>query len=170
MIYYLSLGSNLGNRKKNLERAVSFLKGIGKILKVSSIYETDPVSMEESSGKFLNIVLSIEYSKKPYELLIKIKEFEKKMGRDIKYSHNKPRKIDIDILIAGNHSISTEILTVPHKKMTERAFVMIPLNEIAPDLIHPVRKISVRKISGNLEDQKKVVKLGDFPFLTNQKK
>ena len=108
MKYYMSLGSNLGNRKNNLQKAISFLRKKGKISKISSVYETEPVSMNISAKKFLNLVLSIESTLDPFKLLSKIKEFEKKMGRNLENSKNKPRTIDIDILIAGNQILNTE--------------------------------------------------------------
>ena len=100
--YYLSLGSNLGDRGANLQKAVSFLKKVGRILKVSAIYETAPVDMEPGTGHFYNLVLCAVSRLAPLQLLGRIKEFEKSMGRDISNSHKRPRVIDIDILLAGD--------------------------------------------------------------------
>ena len=162
MLYYLSLGSNIGSRKIYLQQAIVFLKKAGNILKISSVYETEPVSMNVPSKKFLNVVLSIEYPLDPLKLLSKIKKFEREMGRNLINSHNKPRTIDIDILMAGDLILNTEKLTIPHREMTRRAFVLIPLNEIAPELIHPVEKIPIKKILNNLKNQKRVLKINHF--------
>jgi 2-amino-4-hydroxy-6-hydroxymethyldihydropteridine diphosphokinase len=153
MKYYLSLGANLGDRKSNLEKAVSFLKEVGVILKVSTIYETEPVDMALGTNNFYNLVLCVESEISPALLLSKIKEFEKSMGRDINNSHKLPRPIDIDILLAGDLILNREDLIIPHKEMARRAFVLVPLVEIAPDLMHPVLKKPVIDILQNLEPQ-----------------
>ena len=159
MIYYLSLGSNMGDRSANLQKAIGFLEGIGDILKVSSIYETEPVGMDtaEKVENFYNLVLSFRTEIPPMILLKEIKEFEKRMGRDIAHSLNLPRVIDIDILLADSLVLNTRDLVIPHKKMTKRAFVLIPLNEIAPEVIHPVLKEPVKEILAKLHS-KDVVK------------
>lgn len=148
MIYYLSLGSNQGDKTANLNKTIDFLQGIGDIGEVSSLYETEPVGMEAGIENFYNLVLCIQIpsSLSPFDLLREIKEFERRMGRDIAHSHNLPRIIDIDILLAGDRVINTEELVIPHQEMTKRAFVLIPLNEIAPEVVHPVLKKPVKEI------------------------
>ncbi|UCH95020.1 MAG: 2-amino-4-hydroxy-6-hydroxymethyldihydropteridine diphosphokinase [Candidatus Aminicenantes bacterium] len=146
MIYYLSLGSNVGDKAANIKKAIDFLQGIGDILEVSFLYETEPVGMKNNAGDFYNLVLGVRTSLAPVDLLLQIKEFEKHMGRDIAYSHNLPRTIDIDILLAGDQVINSEELVIPHKEMTKRAFVLIPLNEIAPEVVHPVLKKPIKEI------------------------
>jgi len=132
---YLSLGSNLGNKKQNLRNAVSAIQQkIGKILAESSIYESDAVGFEGNS--FLNQVIKIETTLFPEVLLQKIEEIEKKLGRTHKtvFKNQKPiysnRIIDIDILLYDDLQIDTETLTLPHPRMFEREFVMKPLKEI----------------------------------------
>lgn len=149
MIYFLALGSNMGDRRSNMEQAIALLERIGRVLKVSSIYETTPVAMAPDAGNFYNLVLSLDSDLSPYELLKVIKEIEKKMGRDVTTpaaSHNKPRTMDIDILLAEEQVINTEDLTIPHKEMHRRDFVLVPLNEIAPPVIHPVLKQKISEI------------------------
>lgn len=156
MLYYLALGSNLGDRLSNIEEATDFLNSIGKVLKVSSIYETLPVGMEDGAGNFYNLVLLLDSNLSPHELLKAVKGCEKKMGRDISSpaaSHNKPRSIDIDILLAEDRIIETEILSIPHKEMHKREFVLVPLNEIAPAVIHPVLNKSITEILSRLTGQ-----------------
>ena len=162
MIYYLSLGSNLGDKIANLQKAVHFLEELGDLLKTSSIYETEPVGMdvtEEEVENFYNQVLCFQTNYPPAVLLKKIKAFEKRMGRDISRSHNLPRTIDIDILLAGNRVVNSSQLVIPHKKMTERGFVLIPLNEIAPDVVHPLLKQPVNRLLSCLHTTERVRKV-----------
>ena len=161
MIYYLSLGSNQGDRTTNINKAIDFLRGIGDIEEVSSLYETEPVGMETGTGNFYNLVLCMQIpsSLSPIDLLREIKRFEKRMGRDIAHSHNLPRTIDIDILLAGDRVINTEELVIPHKEMTKRAFVLIPLNEIAPGVVHPVLKQPIKEVLEHLPAKYKACKV-----------
>lgn len=156
MLYYLALGSNLGDRLSNIEEATDFLNSIGKVLKVSSIYETLPVGMADGAGNFYNLVLLLESNLSPHELLKAVKGCEKKMGRDISSpaaSHKKPRFMDIDILLVEDLIIENEILSIPHKEMHKREFVLVPLKEIAPTLIHPVLNQSITEILSSLTGQ-----------------
>jgi 2-amino-4-hydroxy-6-hydroxymethyldihydropteridine diphosphokinase len=146
MIYYLGLGSNMGDRLSNIRQALGFLKTEGTILKISSIYETEPMGMAEGTEKFYNLAISFDSALSPPSLLKTIKNFEKSMGRDLNDSSNKPRTIDIDILLAESQIINTESLTIPHKEMAFRGFVLIPLNEIAPDVFHPVLDKKIKEI------------------------
>jgi 2-amino-4-hydroxy-6-hydroxymethyldihydropteridine diphosphokinase len=154
MDYYLSMGSNMGKRKANLDAAISFLKGIGEILKVSSIYETVPVDMPPGSDNFYNQVLGLKSTVLPIGLLKEIKKFEKSMGRDMRHSHKRPRTIDIDILLAGDVILDEKNLVIPHREMHKRAFVLVPLTEIAPTLLHPLLKKPVKDLLQNLKPQK----------------
>lgn len=156
MIYYLSLGSNLGDRRSYLKRAVAFLKGRGTLQKMSAVYETSPVFMTPGASDFLNQVVCLKSDDSPPELLRLIKEFEKSMGRDIERSHNKNRTIDIDILLANRSIYNSPALTVPHPKMADRAFVLIPLAEIAPRLRHPVLRQTIGEILKSLKITDKV--------------
>jgi len=161
MIYYLSLGSNQGDKTANITEAIDFLQGIGEIEEVSSLYETEPVGMETGTGNFYNLVLCMQIpsSLSPIDLLREIKGFERRMGRDIAHSHNLPRIIDIDILLAGDQVINTEELVIPHQEMTKRAFVLIPLNEIAPGVVHPVLKKPVKEILEQLPAKNKMYRV-----------
>ena len=161
MIYYLSLGTNQGDKTANINKAIEFLRGIGDIEEVSSLYETEPVGMETGTENFYNLVLCIQIpsSLLPFDLLREIKEFERRMGRDITRSHNLPRTIDIDILLAGDLVINTEELVIPHQEMTKRAFVLIPLNEIAPGVVHPLLKKPVKEILKQLPAKYKMYRV-----------
>jgi 2-amino-4-hydroxy-6-hydroxymethyldihydropteridine diphosphokinase len=158
MIYYLSLWSNQGDKTANINKAIDFLQGIGNIEEVSSLYETEPVGMEAGTGNFYNLVLCMQIPStlSPVDLLREIKEFERRMGRDIAHSHDLPRIIDIDILLAGNQEINTEELVVPHQEMTKRAFVLMPLHEIAPQVVHPVLNKSIKELLEQLPAKNKM--------------
>lgn len=132
---YIGIGTNIGDRKKNLLDALEHLKGNEKTIvkNVSSIYETEPVGYTEQDA-FLNIVVEIETELDPFELLAFTSSIENTMGRK-RLIHWGPRIIDLDILIYSNQKIDMEKLTIPHPRIQERAFVLIPLMEIAPGLL-----------------------------------
>ncbi len=136
IIAYLGLGSNLGDRQANLESALEQLSEKVSIVSISSVYETDPVGYEEQP-RFLNAVLSAETELPPVELLRFIKDVECELGREYSFP-NAPRVIDIDILLYGDRVIDSPELTVPHPRLSERAFVLVPLVEISPRTRHPL--------------------------------
>lgn len=131
---YLGLGSNIGNKKENIEKALGLLEAYEdiRITAVSSYYETDPVGYLEQDC-FLNIAVTIETSLKPKQLLCCCNEIENqlKRKREIRWG---PRTLDVDILLYENYFSQDEELTIPHPRMCERSFVMIPLYEIAKDI------------------------------------
>jgi len=133
---YLGLGSNLGDRQANLDRALEFLGQRLRIKKVSSIYDSEPVGNIEQP-RFLNLVCKVSTNLPPMALLALGKGIENKLGRWGGPSGS-PRTIDIDILLYGDEVMETPELTIPHPRMTKRAFVLVPLVEIAPDVVHPV--------------------------------
>ncbi|WP_144513499.1 2-amino-4-hydroxy-6-hydroxymethyldihydropteridine diphosphokinase [Bacillus sp. FJAT-22090] len=136
-IAYVSLGSNIGNRLHYLQRAVQLLRESSRIEveKVSSIYETDPVGYVDQSP-FLNMVVELKTSLSPHELLKKCNEIEAELGRT-REIHWGPRTVDLDILLYNEEIMKTESLLIPHPRMTERGFVLIPLVEINPVLTEP---------------------------------
>ena len=160
MKYYLSLGSNLGDRKKNLIKAIHLLmnKGI-KITKISSIYLTQPVEFLDQNW-FYNLVVEAEAKFQPFELLNLIKEIEKEMGRKTVIEKG-PRNIDIDIILAEERIIKSEKLRIPHPKMHLRNFVLAPLNEISPDVIHPELNKNIKTLFAQSQDNSVVKKLND---------
>ena len=145
---YLGLGSNLGDRKQNLARALELLSQHLKIEQVSSIYETEPVGYEQQP-LFLNAVCRISTELDPEKLLRLAKEIEAKLGRTPSFP-NAPRPIDIDILLYGDEVFSDKELTIPHPRLAERAFVLVPLAEMAPDLVHPENRKTIRNLLGDL--------------------
>jgi 2-amino-4-hydroxy-6-hydroxymethyldihydropteridine diphosphokinase len=161
-IVFISLGSNIGDREKNLRAAIAALSELGvQIKKVSSIYETEPVDLLEQPW-FLNCVVEGETTVPPAELLRELRALEKCMGSK-KLVARGPRLIDLDILVYGRQTINMPELQVPHPRMHLRRFVLAPLAEIAPDLKHSSwsgtaahllattdDKSAVKKISGDL--------------------
>lgn len=141
---YLGLGSNLGNRRDNLNRALDFLSQRLRVERISSIYDTEPVGNVEQP-RFLNLVCQVYTRLAPKELLILVKSIESKLGRTFSKS-NAPRPIDVDILFYGELVIETPELVIPHRRLAERAFVLIPLAEIAPDLVHPVAGKTIKEL------------------------
>ncbi len=133
---FLSLGSNQGNRENFLRQALAALTEFCQITAVSRVYETDPVDYEVQP-RFLNLVLSAETKLLPEALLVAVKGIEGRLGRapSVRFG---PRPIDIDILLYDKLVLETKVLTIPHPRLFERAFVLVPLGEIAPDAVHPV--------------------------------
>ena len=135
---FLSLGSNLGDRKAYLKKAFSLLgEGGFSLEKVSSLYETSPEGCEEGAKKFLNLVSSGFWKKDAHALLALCKQAETALGRPPDHPHWVSRVADIDILLFGEEKLFSETLTVPHPLALQRRFVLEPLAEIAPDLIFP---------------------------------
>lgn len=136
---YLLLGSNLGDRCAMLKRTVAqvqLLDGVSAT-RMSSLYESDAIEMDEDNPPFLNQVLEMAYAYSPTQLLAELEMIERGLGREGKGKY-RSRLIDIDILLFGNISLNSELLIIPHPKMLTRAFALVPLLEIAPDLEYPV--------------------------------
>jgi len=141
---YLALGSNIGNRQGNLSKALQRLREIVDIYKISSVYETEPVGYLDQP-RFLNMVCYGQTTSSPDGLLRSTKAIEEALGREPSF-RNAPRPIDIDILLYDNLRLETEQLTIPHPRMSERAFVLVPLVEIAPTAIEPVSGKTAREL------------------------
>lgn len=156
---YLSLGSNIGNRRKFIELAVRSIKDFCKVIKISSVYETEPWG-KPNQPKFLNLCLLAETDLQPKQLLRKLKKIEVDLGRT-KTAKWAEREIDIDILFYENLILNEADFTLPHPRIEERAFVLIPLNEIAPDFIHPVSQKSIRAQAKNIDSEgvKKLIQI-----------
>ena len=141
---YLGLGSNLGGRQSNLLQALQYIQTRVFIKRVSSFYETDPVGYADQP-KFLNAVCYVETELSPKDMLQFIKWIEKRMGRADSF-RNAPRVIDIDILFYNDMAVTGDDLQIPHSRLHERAFVLVPLAEIAPELVHPILNVTVEQM------------------------
>jgi 2-amino-4-hydroxy-6-hydroxymethyldihydropteridine diphosphokinase len=147
---FLSLGSNLGDRAALLNEALDRLETAGiRVVRRSSIHETEPQDYLDQP-RFLNMAIEVETDLTPRELLAAIQKIETEMGRQRTIPKG-PRTIDIDILFYANQVIATPALEIPHPRLTERNFVLDPLQEIAPDLRHPVTGKTVRELRAALQ-------------------
>ena len=155
---YLSLGTNQGEKLQNLQDAVDDIgKNIGHINKISSVYSTK--SWGFSGNDFLNICLEVTTSMVPDHLINALLEIERTLGRERSNSKSyQSRKIDIDILLYNEETILSKKLIIPHPRMLDRKFVLVPLSEIAANVIHPVEKISIFKCLQNCTDATEVTK------------
>ena len=158
-VVYLGLGSNLGNRQENLDKALDFLAQRLRIDQVSSVYDTEPVGPIDQPH-FLNLVCRVYTKLAPMDLLALAKGIENKLGR-VFGEPDAPRPIDIDILFYGDQIIETPELVIPHPRLAERAFVLVPLAEIAPDLVHPVSVKTVKELLKDVTEVQGVLKWED---------
>lgn len=157
---FLGLGTNLGDREANFKKAVeSIIENIGPVVLLSSVYETEPWGFR-SEDLFLNMVAEIETNLKPSGLLGRILMIEANMGRLRDGKGYSSRIIDLDILLFGEKIIEKPGLVIPHPKLHERRFVLVPLCEIAPDLIHPVLKKDFKTLLKECKDNGKIRKFG----------
>jgi 2-amino-4-hydroxy-6-hydroxymethyldihydropteridine diphosphokinase len=156
---FLGLGTNLGDRKKNLQIALEKIhENIGPVIVSSSLYETDPWGFV-SENKFLNMVAEVKTDLTPSGILGRILMIETLLGRTREGKGYRSRIIDIDILFYQSRIIKKKVLQVPHPGLADRRFILEPLCEIAPDLIHPVLNKSIRELLTDCTDTTIVTKL-----------
>ncbi len=159
---YLSLGSNVGDREPQLRDAIARLEAAGRVLSVSSFYETEPVEVTEQ-GWFLNCAVALETTATAERLMTELLLIEQRMGRQ-RVQKKGPRTIDLDILLfidplTGDAVTDSPQLTIPHSAMHQRRFVLQPLAEIAPGARHPVLKKTIRELLDSLPAGQAVRKL-----------
>ena len=155
---YLSIGTNIGDKLSNLQSAIDSLKSIMIISKISSVYETEPWGILDQAY-FLNICVLGEFDKPVTSLLKAIKKIELDLGRKIERKWG-PRLIDIDVLFYNNMVLKITGLELPHREIEKRAFVLVPMVEIAPDFEHPVLKMNMKELLNKLSSDE-IVKLND---------
>jgi 2-amino-4-hydroxy-6-hydroxymethyldihydropteridine diphosphokinase len=155
---FVGVGSNIGEREKFLDKAVAALRKLPgtKMVWTSSVYESEPWG-NPNQGKFLNAVAELESDFAPGSLLKEVKSIEENIGKRSSERWG-PREIDIDILLYDGLVEQTEEICIPHKELGNRKFVLIPLKEIAPDVVHPVNGMTIEELAGACKDTTRVVK------------
>ncbi|MFP3953233.1 MAG: 2-amino-4-hydroxy-6-hydroxymethyldihydropteridine diphosphokinase [Candidatus Acetothermia bacterium] len=155
---YIGLGSNLGKRRNNIDNSISLLARIGdlKVVDKASFYETEPVGPVQPW--FVNTAIRIETDLEGQRLLSLCKEVEKRIGR-IDSLNWGPRLVDLDILLVGSEITHEDSLDVPHPEIQNRRFVLLPLVEINPDLVHPELNVPIEQLLDEAESDKKVIKI-----------
>jgi 2-amino-4-hydroxy-6-hydroxymethyldihydropteridine diphosphokinase len=152
---YLSLGSNIGDRAGNISRAVAELSARGvRVVKQSALYETEPVELREQ-GWFLNCVVEVETELTPQQLMQVLLKIEREMGRE-RIVPKGPRIIDMDILLFSSSVVKESRLEIPHPRMADRCFVLVPLADIAPGAVHPVLKKTIQQLLQETPDHSEV--------------
>jgi len=158
---YIGLGSNLGDRLANIKKAIELMRKEGiEIIDESSTYETEPFGYKEQ-GWFLNSVVKGKTELSPSRLWKSLEKIEKSMGREREVKWG-PRIIDLDLLFYGNRMLNGKQLQVPHPELHKRKFVLVPLAEVAPKLVHPVFKKTISELLTDLRDNSKVKLLQGF--------
>lgn len=155
-IVFLGIGTNLGDREGNLKDSVSAIKEhIGPIVKMSSVYETEPWGFE-AKNDFLNMVVKVETNLNPSGVLGAILMIETLLGRIRGEKQYVSRLIDIDIILFGDQVLDEKSLKVPHPLLPERKFVLLPLYEIEPELVHPFLKRSIESLLESCQDNSRI--------------
>lgn len=157
---FISIGSNLKDRNIFCRKGISSISKLPNtsIRKTSHFYETEPYGVKEKMDMFINAVIEIETDQTPQTLLENLLLIEKKFGRIRDDKRNSPRTLDLDLLLYNEQIINTEELIIPHPKMHLRRFVLEPLSEIAPDILHPTLQKRVSNLLKELVDDHKVVR------------
>ncbi len=155
---YILMGSNIGDREKNLQTALAKLELISglEIIATSAIYVSEARDMEGENPSFMNQVVMAEFQFRPQGLLSELELIEKNMGRTGK-GQKLPRTIDLDILLFGEQIIETATLSIPHRELLNRPFAMVPLLQIMPDIIHPVTKTPIADFVSEQDEQEVIL-------------
>lgn len=166
MIYYLGVGTNLGDRSAHIRRGLDSLRTIEGLVirRYSSVYETQACGGPEDQGDYYNLVLEIECGLSARELLACLKIIEKEMGRDLSVLRWSARPIDFDILMCDNMVFCEGDLIIPHPLMHERFFVLKPLCDLKPGLIHPLKGLSMEALLASLNYTGRWKKIGEASF------
>ena len=165
-ISYLLLGGNVGDRMEYLRRSVELLeRDAGNVIAISSVYESEPWGFDHPQW-FLNQAVALETNLSPPNLLEKIRRIENTLGRQRTTCGYQARTIDIDIILYANLAFNSPELVIPHPRMTERLFVMLPMAELAPNVKHPQLNLTMTQLRENCSDAKQARKFNKFRFTT----
>jgi 2-amino-4-hydroxy-6-hydroxymethyldihydropteridine diphosphokinase len=157
--YFLAVGSNIGDREANLKRAVRELAAADvRTVQSASVYSTEPKEILDQPW-FLNTVIEVRTSMEPDDLMRRCLEIEAECGRQ-RIQPGGPRTLDIDIILSGDRILRSDLVEIPHPRYAKRRFVMVPLAEIAPDVMDPILKVSMAHILASLEDPGEVHRTG----------
>jgi 2-amino-4-hydroxy-6-hydroxymethyldihydropteridine diphosphokinase len=153
-IAYVGFGGNLGDPEETFYSALEKIEALESVsvTNTSSLYKTDPVGLVDGGGDFVNAVVEIETYRSPEQLIYDLRKIERSLGKSRSHSSDRSRKIDLDLLLFGSRHFSSKELEVPHPRMASRAFVLVPLEEIAPDFTHPALNMTLREVLAQLGD------------------
>lgn len=153
MIYAISIGTNIGNRLLNIKTAIDEIKiNLGEVINISAVYESEPWGFI-SKNWFYNAIIILKSNIYPQQLIEKLLEIEKTMGRERNEKGYVDRCIDLDVILCENFTICSKNITLPHPKMQERLFVLLPLYEVLPQWIHPRLKKNIYEMIQDCEDK-----------------
>lgn len=150
---YIGIGSNLGDRIRHCQTAIVAISEIAGVtaLRASSFYETSPVP-PASGGSFVNAVVSVQTALTPGTLLLELQQIEQRMGRAVERAQGMNRSIDLDLLFVGSRVVEQPDFILPHPRLHQRRFVLVPLCELNPDLCHPILGVTMRQLLDRLDD------------------
>ena len=148
----IGLGSNLGDRANHLKSGIAALRCLGELIAISRVYESEPVGVTQPQPAFLNMVVSMETRLAPGSLLDEMLAVELGHGRGRRF-RNAPRTLDLDLLAYGDLVMDRRDLTIPHPRLQDRAFVLVPLTEVVPDFLHPVNGTSLSEMMVDVSSQ-----------------
>ena len=157
---FVGLGANLGNPRKTFEKALDLVSAFGDVIAVSRLYRSSPFGFQDQPD-FVNAVAKLKTALEPLALLRELRTVEQALGKKV-VRENGPRVIDLDLLMHGDHVIDSEELILPHPGIAERDFVLLPLCDLAPEILHPVLRKSFKELKASLADQHVVGTPGDW--------